>query len=91
MINKLDSTTVRKISSGQLILDIPSTLKELIENSLDASSSQITLTLEDEGLTSITVPSLKHFITSVETTDAEFPYSTDPSSANATQPVKSPI
>jgi DNA mismatch repair protein PMS2 len=61
MINKLDSTTVRKISSGQLILDMPSTIKELIENSLDASSSQITLTLEDEGLTSITVPSLKPY------------------------------
>jgi hypothetical protein len=56
MINKLDSTTIHKISSGQLILDIPSTLKELIENSLDGSSTQITLTLEDEGLTSINVP-----------------------------------
>jgi len=55
MIIKLDSGTVQRISTGQLILDIPTTLKELIENSIDASSTQINLTLEDDGLTSITV------------------------------------
>lgn len=55
MITKLDSSTIQRISSGQLILDIPSTLKELIENSLDADSTQITLILEDDGLTSLSV------------------------------------
>ena len=55
MITKLDSHTVQRISSGQLILDIYSTLKELIENSIDANSTQITLTIEDDGLSSITV------------------------------------
>lgn len=55
MITKLDPTTVQRISSGQLILDVPSTLKELIENAIDANATQITLTLEDDGLTSISV------------------------------------
>jgi DNA mismatch repair ATPase MutL len=57
MITKLDSNTVQRISSGQLILDIPSTLKELIENSIDAKATQISITIEDDGLTSITVRS----------------------------------
>lgn len=55
MIRKLSTTTIQKISSGQLILDIPSILKELIENALDANATQITLTLEDEALTSLSV------------------------------------
>ena len=59
MITKLDNTTVQRISSGQLILDVPSTLKELIENALDANSTHLIITLEDDGLTNITVPTLK--------------------------------
>ena len=55
MITKLDSHTVQRISSGQLILDIPTTLKELIENAIDANSTQISLTIEDDGLTSLSV------------------------------------
>ena len=58
MITKLDNTTVQRISSGQLILDVPSTLKELIENALDANSTHLIITLEDDGLTNITVPTL---------------------------------
>jgi DNA mismatch repair ATPase MutL len=60
MITKLDHNTVQRLSSGQLILDIPSTLKELIENAIDAKATQIDITIEDDGLTSITVctPSL---------------------------------
>ena len=60
MITKLDSSTVQRISSGQLILDIPSTLKELIENAIDAKATQITLTLEDDGLTSVIVLQIKN-------------------------------
>jgi hypothetical protein len=55
MIIKLDEGTVQRISSGQLILDVLTTIKELIENAIDANSTQITLTLEDDGLTSISV------------------------------------
>jgi DNA mismatch repair protein PMS2 len=55
MITKLSNTTIERLSSGHLILDIPSTIKELIENSLDAHATQITLTLEDDGLTSLSV------------------------------------
>ena len=50
MITKLDSTTVQRISSGQLILDIYSTLKELIENSIDAGSTQIDILIKEGGL-----------------------------------------
>ena len=55
MITKLNVDTVQRISSGQLILDIPSTLKELIENAIDAKSTQITITLADDGLACISV------------------------------------
>jgi DNA mismatch repair ATPase MutL len=55
MITKLNVDTVQRISSGQLILDIPSTLKELIENAIDAKSTQITITLTDDGLACISV------------------------------------
>jgi len=58
MITKLSTTTIQKISSGQLILDIPSIVKELIENSLDANATKIILTLEDEALTSLSVSPL---------------------------------
>ena len=55
MITKLDANTVQRISSGQLILDILTILKELIENAIDGESTQITITIEDDGLTSIAV------------------------------------
>ena len=55
MITKLDSNSIQRISSGQLILDVQSSLKELLENSLDAQATQITLVLEDDGLTSLSV------------------------------------
>jgi DNA mismatch repair ATPase MutL len=55
MITKLDLDTVQRIASGQLILDVPSTVKELIENAIDAKSTQITLILDDDGLSCISV------------------------------------
>jgi DNA mismatch repair ATPase MutL len=58
MITKLDSDIVQRISSGQLILDVPSILKELIENAIDGKSTQITVILEDDGLGSISVLSV---------------------------------
>jgi len=63
MITKLEQSTVQRISSGQLILDVPSTMKELIENAIDAKATQVSISLEDDGLTSITVlsyPSRSH-------------------------------
>jgi len=63
MITKLEQSTVQRISSGQLILDVFSTMKELIENAIDAMATQVSVTLEDDGLTSITVlsyPSRSH-------------------------------
>jgi hypothetical protein len=60
MITKLDSDTVQRITSGQLILDVASTIKELIENAIDAKSTQITLILDEDGLSSISVLHLEN-------------------------------
>ena len=90
MMTKLDSSTIQRISSGQLILDIPSTLKELIENSLDAQSTQITLVLEDDGLTSLSVRiSLKPAQSSVEITVLVFLPKIDQQFVNGTRPARS--
>ena len=50
MITKLSTPTIQKIASGQLILDIPSIVKELIENSIDAGSTQIDILIKEGGL-----------------------------------------
>ncbi|KAG1473652.1 hypothetical protein G6F56_000833 [Rhizopus delemar] len=52
-IQALDKSTVRNIHSGQVIVDIESIVKELVENSLDASATFIELKLIDHGLHSI--------------------------------------
>ncbi|RIA93743.1 histidine kinase-like ATPase [Glomus cerebriforme] len=55
MIRSLDSSTVRRISSGQVITKVEDVVKELIENSIDAESTIIEVKLVGDGLTSITV------------------------------------
>lgn len=40
-IKSIDAASVHKICSGQVILDIASAVKELIENSLDAAATTI--------------------------------------------------
>ncbi|GAO47278.1 hypothetical protein SAICODRAFT_72487 [Saitoella complicata NRRL Y-17804] len=62
MITQLDSSTVRLITSGQVAIDIPSILKELIENSIDASATSITVTLDNNGLNAIVVKDNGHGI-----------------------------
>lgn len=49
-IRTLDEASIRTISSSQVVTNIASALKELVENSLDASASEITVTLVDFGL-----------------------------------------
>jgi DNA mismatch repair protein MutL len=54
-INLLDDNTIRKIAAGEVIERPASIVKELVENSIDASSSQIIIEVKDGGTTYIRV------------------------------------
>lgn len=55
MIKSIDSTEVAKITSGQVIIEVVSVVKELVENSLDAGSNKIEVTFSNHGLSFIEV------------------------------------
>ena len=54
-IHQISAESVHRICSGQVITDLTSAVKELIENSLDASAKHITITLWNYGIDSIEV------------------------------------
>ena len=54
-IKTLDSVTVSKIAAGEVIDRPLSIVKELIENSLDASASTIKISIEDGGKQTIKI------------------------------------
>lgn len=54
-ITRLDATSARKISAGQVITDLTSVIKELIENALDAAAHTITIRVEGYGATKVVV------------------------------------
>lgn len=54
-IRQIDNTSIHKICSGQVITDLASAVKELVENSLDAEATVIEIKLKDMGLTSVEV------------------------------------
>ncbi len=54
-INILDSTIYNRIAAGEVIEKPRSVVKELIENSIDAGASTITLEIKDGGITLIKV------------------------------------
>lgn len=54
-IKAIDTNSVAKICSGQVILDLAGAVKELIENALDAGATSIEVRLRDHGLSLIEV------------------------------------
>lgn len=51
----IDASDVNKLTSGQVIIELQSVIKELVENSLDAESKQIDVTLKNYGIDGIEV------------------------------------
>lgn len=55
IIKPINKGVVHRISAGQVILDLPSAVKELVENSLDAGATSIEVSLKDYGAESFQV------------------------------------
>ncbi|XP_060178720.1 DNA mismatch repair protein PMS1 isoform X1 [Lycium barbarum] len=54
-IKAINKGVVHRICAGQVILDLPSAVKELVENSLDAGATSIEVSLKDYGAESFQV------------------------------------
>lgn len=54
-IRAIDATTIHKICSGQVVVDLATAVKELCENSLDAGATTIEINLKEMGAESIEV------------------------------------
>jgi DNA mismatch repair protein PMS2 len=55
MIRTIDAADVHRITSGQVIVDMSSIVKELVENSIDAHATVIEVQLKNYGLETIEV------------------------------------
>ncbi|KAL7412123.1 hypothetical protein BDY24DRAFT_109550 [Mrakia frigida] len=54
-IKQIDNSSVHRITSGQVIVDLQTAVKELVENALDASATAIEVKFKNMGLDSIEV------------------------------------
>lgn len=54
-IKVIEKATVNRICSGQVIVDLATSVKELVENALDAHATSITVTLKEMGVERIEV------------------------------------
>ncbi|KAJ3118647.1 Mismatch repair endonuclease pms2 [Phlyctochytrium bullatum] len=65
MIRAIDKTSVHRICSGQVIFDLATAVKELVENSLDAGATYVEVRLKDQGLDGFEVLALKHYTSKI--------------------------
>ncbi|OBZ74665.1 DNA mismatch repair protein pms1 [Grifola frondosa] len=54
-IKALDGGSIHRITSGQVVVDLQTAVKELVENSLDAGATIIEVRFKDYGLASFEV------------------------------------
>lgn len=57
VIQAIDKASVAKICSGQVVLDLATAVKELVENALDAGATSVEVRLKEHGLQLIEVSS----------------------------------
>ena len=55
MIRAIDRSAVQKICSGQVVVDLATAVKEMVENSLDSGATSIEVKLKEMGATLIEV------------------------------------
>lgn len=55
MIQAIDKVSVQRICSGQVVVDLATAVKELIENALDAGATIVEVKLRESGIDSIEV------------------------------------
>ncbi|KAJ1774081.1 ATP-binding mismatch repair protein [Coemansia sp. RSA 1843] len=58
--------TVHRLCSGQVIVDLATAVKELLENSLDAGATHVDIKMKDSGLASITITDNGHGIREID-------------------------
>ncbi|KAI8970244.1 histidine kinase-like ATPase [Mycotypha africana] len=50
VISAIDKQSVHRICSGQVVLDLATAVKELVENSIDAGATSVAVNFKDNGL-----------------------------------------
>lgn len=55
MIRPIDRSSIQKICSGQVVVDLATAVKEMVENALDSGATSVEVKLKDMGATCIEV------------------------------------